>query len=586
MTCPKIHPEAHTHLEQLSRFWVFNRKILATTLAEQIATLNELASALFDAHTALQQQAATLGRDKDALSQGLALRSEQARTLGEELKHWQEQYAELKQRKDKELAASQQALQALQAQSILLAQANLSIADLQQQTITLEHDKTALSQELALCGEQARKIGDELAASQQTQQTQSYFIEQLEQTNANLRDDYQEKNRTHLTYQERFSLVRNMLALPQPHNTGLDSLSALINQEFRSFAADFSSLEDEAGALIDLQNVYEELKRTVEFPAIKDKYLLAIAGGFSSGKSAFINSFIQANSLKLATGINPVTVIPSYVVCAPKIEIRAYNAQGSSLELEVKMYEDISHEYIEAIGFDLRRIMPSISVKVPMDRELFEHICLTDTPGYNAGNGASAESMDKATAISSVKQCSAMIWVIGLDPAGTITKSDIKFIQEVNKHGKSLYIVLNKADLKSEKDIEGIMLQIVEKLERYDVEYAGICAYSSMTKKTYAHYGDTLHKFIHAHNRVSDIYFHFKSKIDEVFSRFEQATKDDINQSKQFEKILNDIRLSTLKYSGTEGYNEIKAVVNAASNASAEFFNTPKLEKKSLKLNN
>ena len=65
-----------------------------------------------------------------------------------------------------------------------------------------------------------------------------------------------------------------------------------------------------------------------------------------------------------------------------------------------------------------------------------------------------------------------------------------------------------------------------------------------------------------------------------MFSRFEQATKDDINQSKQFEKILNDIRLSTLKYSGTEGYNEIKAVVNAASNASAEFFNTPKLEKK------
>ena len=98
MTCPKIHPEAHTHLEQLSRFWVFNRKTLATTLAEQIATLNEQASALFDAHTALQQQAATLGRDKDALSQGLALRSEQARTLGEELKHWQEQYAELKQR--------------------------------------------------------------------------------------------------------------------------------------------------------------------------------------------------------------------------------------------------------------------------------------------------------------------------------------------------------------------------------------------------------------------------------------------------------------------------------------------------------
>src|SRR5690606_12197606 len=97
-----------------------------------------------------------------------------------------------------------------------------------------------------------------------------------------------------------------------------------------------ASLTDDAGALLELQAIHRELELVVDFPSARDKTLVAIAGGFSSGKSRFINSFIQTDEVKLAVGMNPVTVVPSYVVCGAQPGVRGYSANGGSFTLGSK----------------------------------------------------------------------------------------------------------------------------------------------------------------------------------------------------------------------------------------------------------
>jgi hypothetical protein len=302
---------------------------------------------------------------------------------------------------------------------------------------------------------------------------------------------------------------------------------------------------------------------------------LSIAGGFSSGKSAFVNSFIRNPSVQLATGINPVTVVPSYVVCSEETRIKGYSYNGGAIDLEPSLYASMCHEYVQAFGFDLRRILPFISVKVPMDPDLFSNLCIIDTPGYNPGTTGGAAASDRSTAASLVNQASALVWVIGLDPAGTIDQSDIEFIESTQFRGESLYIVLNKADVKSQEDILEIMGQVADDLSFAGIEYAGMCAYSSTRKKDYPSSGLTFDQFLRSINRKVDVVGKVASKLDAVFDAYKQAIKADIEQLEGRKGEFNAFKLDALEIGGTELFDRI----DRAFPLSEKMFDSSELER-------
>lgn len=382
--------------------------------------------------------------------------------------------------------------------------------------------------------------------------------EQLKALHQHLESNYQDINQQHLSLTEKFRLVSRVLAQQPPRNDALDALTSLIDNDFMDFANRESSLADEAQAILAMQALLAELRMVNNFPSIAGKTLLSIGGGFSSGKSAFLNSFLKDRGVQLATGINPVTVVPSYVVCADETKIRGYSYNGGSIELEKHLYASLSHEYVKTFGFDLRRILPFISLSVSMETELFANLCIIDTPGYNPGTFGGSEASDRATASSLIEQASALIWVIGLDPAGTIAESDIAFIEATPFRDQSLYIVLNKADVKSEADIELIMEQVADDLDFAGIGFAGMCAYSSIRTKEYRTTGQTLSDFLRKINRQVDVVGHIEKKLDDVFNKYQQAIQADIEQLECQARQFNDFKLDALEIGGTTLFDRIE----------------------------
>lgn len=398
---------------------------------------------------------------------------------------------------------------------------------------------------------------NQLLSKEQSVQLLESLTEQLKASHQHLEDNYADINRQHLSLTEKFSLVSKVLAQQPPANEALARFAELINHDYMEFASRESSLADEAQAVLEMQAILSEMQMLNNFPSIAGKTLLSIAGGFSSGKSALLNSFIRNPRVQLATGINPVTVVPSYVVCSEETRIKGYSYNGGAIDLEPSLYASMCHEYVQAFGFDLRRILPFISVKVPMDPDLFGNLCIIDTPGYNPGASGGAAAADRGTAASLVNQASALVWVIGLDPAGTIDQSDIEFIQSTPFRGESLYIVLNKADVKPPEQILQIMEQVAEDLAFAGIEYSGMCAYSSVRKKDYPFSGLTFDQFLRSINRKVDVVGRVTSKLDAVFDAYKQAIKTDIAQLEGRKDEFNAFKLDALEIGGTELFDRI-----------------------------
>lgn len=596
-------------------------------LVDKERCIQELQHTLADT----RQQIEALNNVKQRLTEQCAEQTEQIRTLesrnetlSDQLQAEQANTAELEARKDQalaEIATLQQQLadrkQALAEKEQRIAELGHTLSDAQQQIEalndakqqlaeqctgqavqidSLESDNEALTTQLQAERANAAELEErkaqalaqiaeletyleehknQLISTEQNVDLLESLTEQLKASQQHLEDNYADINKQHLSLTEKFSLVSKVLAQQPPGNEELAKFADLINHDYMEFASRESSLAGEAQAVLDMQAILAEMQMLNNFPSIAGKTILSIAGGFSSGKSAFVNSFIRNPSVKLATGINPVTVVPSYVVCSEETRIKGYSYNGGAIDLEPSLYASMCHEYVQAFGFDLRRILPFISVKVPMDPELFGNLCIIDTPGYNPGTTGGAAASDRSTAASLVNQASALVWVIGLDPAGTIDQSDIEFIESTPFRAESLYIVLNKADVKSQDDILEIMEQVADDLSFAGIEYAGMCAYSSTRKKDYPSSGLTFEQFLRSINRKVDVVGKVNSKLDTVFDAYKQAIQADIAQLEGRKGEFNAFKLDALEIGGTALFDRI----DRAFPISEQMFDSSGLEK-------
>ncbi|MGX2951692.1 dynamin family protein, partial [Ursidibacter sp. B-7004-1] len=177
-----------------------------------------------------------------------------------------------------------------------------------------------------------------------------------------------------------------------------------------------------------LLEIGDELSLILSIPQAFYHHRIAVAGGFSAGKSEFISSFFKHNKVHLAIGINPTTAIPTYIMHNKHNQTELFAKKTSSgsgvinlTALDKDIHLKLSHEFLNEFGFNIKTIMPQMYFSTPLE---FEHICFIDTPGYNpsnTGNGITQE--DNQTALDFVNQSESIIWLIGVDSNGTILKS-------------------------------------------------------------------------------------------------------------------------------------------------------------------
>ncbi len=275
----------------------------------------------------------------------------------------------------------------------------------------------------------------------------------------------------HHAVNTKFSLISNLLSAKQSDNQGLAEFKRIFSEDFIDFANKESSLAEEARMILDLQNIEHELDLIVNTEGIASKNIIAIGGGFSSGKSAFVSSFFKSNEIELPIGINPVTAIPSYITSGNKDLIKGLSKKGGSINISTSLYKELSHDFVKSFDFNLKDIMPAMVIETEIEK--YDQICFIDTPGYNPAATDGFTSEDKNTAQEFLEQANTLLWLIGLDSNGTIGQTDLDFLEALDLYDKELYIIANKADLRAESDLEDILDEIEESLEDCDIPIAG-----------------------------------------------------------------------------------------------------------------
>ena len=400
-----------------------------------------------------------------------------------------------------------------------------------------------------------------LAAGERCNVVLTQDLAQLREEQISLNADYVSLQQQHGDTWTRFALVSRLLAASPDKIDGLLRFRNLLQADYMSFAEAESSLAAEAKAFLMLQSIERELVLLVGFPDMYQRSIVGIVGGFSAGKSEFINSFIQDPEIRLAVGIQPVTAIPSYVMASTQQVIRGYSINGGHISLDASFYKKISHAFINSFSFDLKSLMPFVCVGASMDPAYFANICFIDTPGYNPPTTAAEHSSsDKRTAVQFAQQADAIIWLIGLDVNGTVPESDLAFIHEIGGDERPIYVVLNKADLRAEDQIEEVMDVVLECLDFEGIDICGISAYSATRRRVLSSRGSDLMAYFSTLNRPRDIMHHLFRRLDDVFDMYDQAIETDKQRVLHSESIMKTLELDALEAGVETVYENIVSV--------------------------
>ena len=313
-----------------------------------------------------------------------------------------------------------------------------------------------------------------------------------------------------------------------------------INRLFK-FMNEEKSLKNEAEVVIQLQKIFYKLEMGVNFHFLYKKNMISVGGAFSSGKTSFINSFINDKNLKLPEGLRPTTAIPTYIINDTSVKITGSSKNGGIIGIPNEIFSNIDHEYISDLEYNIRDLINILVISIPMVSG-FSNICLVDTPGYNSyfeGDNLYTNNLDNKLAIEELEKSNSIVWIIDIT-VGVITRNDIDFINKIKD--KKLYVLLNKSELVPETSRDEIINQIKNNLEDEGIIYEGINAYSSRQKKEFQFVKKSLNQFLSEENVEFNLCDEIKSEFKSIINLYYNAIKaDKIGQEKLLSNVGKDI---------------------------------------------
>ncbi|QQW93844.1 ATPase [Helicobacter pylori] len=325
-------------------------------------------------------------------------------------------------------------------------------------------------------------------------------------------------------------------------NEGLAEYQRILDNEFLAFSNEVE-FKEQAVALRTLQELGNELQLVASYPSLFQKSMVAVGGGFSAGKSSFLNHLL---GLKLPIGLDKTTAIPTYCLKGEREVLMGRSQNGGVVELPDFSFD---HKTLNAFDFDLKSIMPFMILSAPLP---FKHLCFIDTPGYNPSNQGYTGG-DRQASEEYLANAKYILWVIDCQH-GTIQSDDLDYLQELyEEHGKQVFIVLNKADMKTKNDLEKIATNIREILEDKGVEIYGIGTHSSEDHERSKEINENssiftpLEGFLRSLDKRSEKQKEILSVLYNVRLAYEKAIKEDLSKFKRYQKELRSLELDLMQ---------------------------------------
>ncbi len=361
-----------------------------------------------------------------------------------------------------------------------------------------------------------------------------------------------EKNVESVGLKERYDLIARILNA-RIENEGLEEYQSVLDNEFLEFASGVDSLKEKEIALLTLQEIKKELQLVASYPSLFQKNMVAVGGGFSAGKSTFLNNLLGLK-LKLPEHIDPTTAIPTYCLKGKKEVLMGFSQNGGMVELP---HLTFNHQFLKSLGFNLKEIMPFMFLSAPSVP--FEFLCFIDTPGFNSANQGYTGG-DKEASKESLKHAKHILWFISCE-SGEIHEDDLEYLQELYEEGKQVFIVLSRADMRTKRQLEEeIAIKIKETLKDNGIEFLGIGAYSATRYQEIKEFSEkskvfnSLEKFLMKLNQRSEKQNEILESLYEVHLMYEKAIEQDASRFKRYQKALHSVRLDLMQ-KGFDDFN-------------------------------
>ncbi|WP_097639597.1 acyl carrier protein [Helicobacter pylori] len=375
---------------------------------------------------------------------------------------------------------------------------------------------------------------------------------------------------------ERYDLIARILNA-KTNNEGLEEYQSVLDNEFLEFASGVDSLKEKEIALLMLQEIQKELQLVASYPSLFQKTIVAVGGGFSTGKSTFLNNLLGLK-LKLPEHIDPTTAIPTYCLKGKREVLMGFSQNGGMVELPHLAFD---HQFLESLGFNLKEIMPFMLLSAPSVP--FEFLCFIDTPGYNPGNQGYTGG-DKEASKESLKHAKHILWFISCESGG-LEIGDLDYLQALYEEGKQVFIVLSRADRRTKSQLEVVAKKIRETLEDNGIEFKGICTYSATRYQEYKEFSekspvfDSIEEFLKKLNQRSEKQNEILGYLYEVHSMYEKAINQDANRFKRYQKALHSVKLDLMQ-KGFDDFND--ATFNKIHSLNNEFSEQEKTKREDL----
>ncbi|EJB35400.1 hypothetical protein HPNQ4044_1294 [Helicobacter pylori NQ4044] len=351
---------------------------------------------------------------------------------------------------------------------------------------------------------------------------------------------------------ERYDLIARILNAKM-ENEGLEEYQSILDNEFLEFASGVDSLKEKEIALLTLQEIQKELQLVASYPSLFQKTIVAVGGGFSAGKSTFLNNLLGLK-LKLPEDMNPTTAIPTYCLKGKKEVLMGFSQNGGMVELPHLAFD---HQFLKSLGFNLKEIMPFMLLSAPSVP--FEFLCFIDTPGYNSANQGYTGG-DKEASKESLKHAKHILWLISCERGG-IESDDLDYLQDLYEEGKQVFIVLSRADRRTKSQLEEVAIKIKETLENNGIEFLGIGTYSATRYQEIKEFSEkskvfnSLEEFLMKLNQRSEKQNEILGYLYEVHRMYEKAIEQDANRFKRYQSELRSVRLDLMQ-KGFDDFND------------------------------
>lgn len=298
---------------------------------------------------------------------------------------------------------------------------------------------------------------------------------------------------------ENFELLCNIIRQNTDANhlkVDLSKIEVIINKKIPDTLKK-NAPEDIYELYLDFKSEYEKFRDFILYDKLIGKNIIALGGGFSSGKSSFLNAIMRKQVLP--ADIDPSTSVPTFIVQGEKHEVMGINVFDTKVHMQPRDIKKIAHGFGELEDDDdqkvidvvtLGHILNNIFFSTPLHK--YGNIAFLDTPGYSKPDSEKySAKTDEQIARGQLNSSNYILWFVQAD-AGTITEEDIKFIKTLREDIPKL-IIVNKADKKNISDLKDIIAKIRSTLDIKGIRYVDVFAFTSKLDQVE---DDELKKFI------------------------------------------------------------------------------------------